>query len=74
MKSNFGAEPSVARAAFSKLCSQCHATGEVDKSPPRTESDVQSLLLRMSANGMKATPTEIGSVRAYLTETYVKSP
>jgi mono/diheme cytochrome c family protein len=72
---NAGSEiaPALAQATFSRLCSQCHATSEVDKSPPRTEAEVQSLLQRMSGNGMKATASEIGSIRAYLTTTYVKS-
>jgi hypothetical protein len=74
VKSESGVALALAQATFSKLCSQCHATSDVDKSPPRTEADVQSLLKRMSGNGMTATPAEIGSVRAYLTKTYVKAP
>jgi len=72
-KSESEVAPALARATFSKLCSQCHATSEVDKSPPRTAPDVLSLLQRMNEHGMQATPVEIGSVRAYLTTTYVKS-
>jgi hypothetical protein len=64
----------TAQTTFQQICSQCHAASKVDKSPPRSEADVQSLLQRMSGNGMKATDTETRSIRAYLTKTYVKSP
>jgi mono/diheme cytochrome c family protein len=72
-KSNPEGTLAAAQATFQRICSQCHATGEVDKSPPRTEAEVQSMLLRMNKNGMKATESEIRSIRAYLTKTYVKS-
>ncbi|MCW3098023.1 MAG: hypothetical protein JWL77_3641 [Chthonomonadaceae bacterium] len=64
--------PALAQATFHRLCSQCHAVSDVDKSPPRTEAEAQSLLQRMSGNGMKATPTEIQALRAYMTQTYIK--
>lgn len=70
-----GKEPVVdlgtARAAFERVCSQCHASSEVDKSPPRTTADVRSLIQRMSRNGMQASPQDIQSIRVYLTRTYV---
>ena len=65
---------SAAQATFRRICSQCHASGKVDKSPPRSEAEVQSLLQRMTGNGMKVTDKELQSIRAYLTNTYVKSP
>ncbi len=67
-------EPALAQATFQKVCSQCHAVTEVDRSPPRTEATIQSVMERMSVNGMKATPKEIRAIRSYLTKTYVKSP
>jgi mono/diheme cytochrome c family protein len=71
-------EPEVdavaAQTTFQKLCSQCHATSEVDKSPPKTAADIPVLLQRMSRNGMRASPQEIRLLQFYLTKTYLKAP
>jgi len=64
-------DPAVAQATFQKVCSQCHATSEVDKSPPRTADEVRALIQRMGKNGMQASTQEIQSIRSYLTKTYV---
>src|SRR5256885_2380681 len=36
-------DPALAHAAFEKICSQCHATSEVDRSPPRSAEEVRTL-------------------------------
>jgi hypothetical protein len=74
----FTTEPRIdymaAQSTFQKVCSQCHATSEVDKSPPRTVADIPVLLQRMSDNGMRASPQEIRLIQLYLTKTYLKAP
>lgn len=62
----------AAQTTFQRVCSQCHATTEVDKSPPKTAADVQSLLQRMTNNGMHADKQEIDLITFHLTQTYVK--
>jgi len=71
-RSNSRVTLTSAQATFNRLCSQCHAISEVDKSPPGTEAEAHALLQRMSGNGMKATPAEILALRVYLTQTYIK--
>jgi len=69
-----GTDPIQARATFEKVCSQCHALGEVDRSPPRTPADVQALLGRMSKNGMRASTQEVQLIQFHLTKTYGRAP
>ena len=64
----------AARTIYQKVCSQCHATSEVDKSPPKSVADISVLLQRMSNNGMRASPQEIRFIQFYLTKTYLKAP
>jgi mono/diheme cytochrome c family protein len=73
VNANSEVAPAMVRATFSRVCSQCHSTSKVDNSPPRTETEVHSMLQRMSGNGMKAAPSELDAVRAYMTATYVKA-
>lgn len=68
-----GVDGEAARA-FNRVCSQCHAASKVDGSPPKTGAEVQSMLNRMSANGMKAAAADLGLIREYLTKRYTNSP
>lgn len=62
-----------ANATFQRVCSQCHSTRTVDKSPPKTEAAVRSLIQRMRDNGMSANAQEIQAIRFHLTSTFVKT-
>jgi hypothetical protein len=64
----------AARTTFQKICSQCHATSEVDKTPPKTAADIPVLLQRMSDNGMRASAQEMRLIQFYMTKTYLKAP
>jgi cytochrome c5 len=63
-----------AKATFDRVCSQCHETSEVERSPPKSGADVDSLIKRMQTNGMHANSTETQLIISYLNETYVNRP
>ena len=67
-------DPIKARATFEKICSQCHALGEVDQSPPRTPTEVHALIQRMSKNGMQASAQEVQLIQFHLMQTYGRAP
>lgn len=62
------------KVTFQKVCAQCHALSEVDKSPPKTGAEVQALLQRMNRNGMQANKQELEDIQSYLMKSYVKTP
>ena len=66
--------PRAARATFQRVCAQCHSLSDVDKSPPRTVAGVQTLMQRMTRNGMRASPDEVRLLQFHLTRTFVKTP
>jgi mono/diheme cytochrome c family protein len=62
----------TAKAVFAKVCSQCHDTTDVDKSPPTTAAEAMALVQRMvKDNDAKLSAGEIESVTAYITAHYV---
>jgi hypothetical protein len=61
-----------ARVAFERTCSQCHKASDVERSPPRTDAQIEALIARMVDNGLLAAAPELAQVRAYLRQTYVK--
>lgn len=62
----------VAKPLLEKHCTQCHELDELDKKPPKTKKEVDSLLSRMLDNGLEAPPADLKSLNAYLTATYAK--
>jgi cytochrome c2 len=66
-----GMDATASRAAFNRVCSQCHSTTKIDNAPPKTAADVPALLQRMTNNGMRASPQEIRLIETYLNKTYV---
>jgi mono/diheme cytochrome c family protein len=63
-----------AHQLFETKCSECHATSEVDKTPPDSEVAARDLVTRMVQEGMTADEKELAQIVRYLTETYVKKP
>jgi len=61
-----------ARELFKMRCSLCHPYEVVEKSPPRSESEVRGLVERMIQNGASATESEFAEIIRYLTDTYAK--
>lgn len=64
-------DPAAARAVFEAACSRCHALSDVDESPPRTATQVRSLIKRMVENGMESSRKDLELIRFHLTRTYV---
>ena len=66
-------DPAKARATFERVCSQCHETSDVDGNPPRTRSEVRSVVKRMvEENGLEASRRELELVRWWLEQHYVQ--
>ena len=61
-----------AKQLFETKCSECHATSEVDKTPPDSEDAARDLVKRMVHEGLTASEEELAQLVRYLTETYVK--
>lgn len=62
----------VAKPLLEKHCTQCHELDELEKKPPKTKKEVDSLLSRMLDNGLEAPASDLKSLNAYLTATYAK--
>jgi hypothetical protein len=69
------AKPAVdlakAKAAYQRVCSQCHPTSDTDDAPPKSRRAVDVLIARMVENGLEASRAELALVRAHLLATYV---
>jgi mono/diheme cytochrome c family protein len=69
------AKPAVdlarAKAAYQRVCSQCHPTSDTDDAPPKSRRAVDALIARMVDNGLEASRGELALVRAHLLATYV---
>ncbi len=61
-----------AKPLLAKHCTQCHELTELDKKPPKTKKDVDSLMSRMIDNGLEAPDGDLKAISAYLTATYAK--
>ncbi len=57
---------------FEIKCSECHATTEVEKNPPDTESAARDLIKRMVDEGLAASEEELSQLTRYLIENYIK--
>ncbi len=66
-------DAALAKPLFETKCSECHATDEVDKTPPDSEDAARDLVTRMVQEGMTADAKELAQIVRYLTETYVKT-
>ncbi|MCZ6633030.1 MAG: hypothetical protein O7G87_06455 [bacterium] len=67
-----GYDATVAKALFEDTCSQCHDISEVDNAPPRTEIEIQELMVRMVDNGLFLEGQDLETIKRYLNETYVR--
>ena len=65
-------DTALAKQLFEAKCSECHATSEVDKKPPDSESAARDLVKRMVDEGLTASEAELAQLVRFLTETYVK--
>jgi len=71
-KEGVAADPAAAKAAFERVCVQCHALNKIHADEPTDEEELAGLLRRMiEKNGLRASPDEINLVRSYLRMTYV---
>ena len=62
----------AARSTFEMICSQCHAYQLVDARPPTTEDEIDTVVQRMVANGLRTDPATLATVSQYLRQTYAK--
>jgi hypothetical protein len=65
-------DPVKSKAAYEKVCSQCHELSDVDDLPPRSEASAQKLITRMVENGLTAKQSELRQVKWYLVQHFVK--
>jgi cytochrome c5 len=66
------ADPAAAKAAYERICSQCHPASDTDDSPPRSRRAVDVLIARMVDNGLEAKAADLRLVREHLLATFVK--
>jgi hypothetical protein len=67
-------DPAAAKRAYATECAKCHELDDVEKTPPRSSRAVDALIERMVENGMEASRKDLGMIRWYLVDTYVKKP
>jgi mono/diheme cytochrome c family protein len=66
-------DEAAARSTYESVCGQCHELADVEKAPPRSESDVVDVIRRMvDDNEMKATPEQIEQIEWYMIKTFVQ--
>jgi cytochrome c5 len=65
-------DPVKATETYEKLCSQCHELSDVTDEPPEDADEVDAVVARMVDNGLEASADDLGLVKWYLTETFVK--
>jgi mono/diheme cytochrome c family protein len=65
-------DPARARAAFDRVCSECHPASDTAEEPPTSKRAVDALIARMIDNGMEASKADLRLVRAHLIATYAR--
>lgn len=61
-----------AKEIFETTCSGCHTLKNVERRPPRSESDARTLVAKMIDEGLEASSADLETIIFYLTKTYAK--
>lgn len=76
LKSTSAAPPGFnlneAKEIFETTCTGCHSLKNVERRPPKSESDARNLVAKMINEGLDASPGELENIIFYLTKTYTK--
>jgi mono/diheme cytochrome c family protein len=62
----------AAKALVEDKCVECHELDRLEKKPPKTKKEVDSLLSRMVDNGLEVKDSELKLISQYLKKTYAK--
>ena len=66
-------DPVTAKSLFEDRCSQCHASTQIERTPPENRSQAIELIQRMIGNGLIITENEVGQITEYIIHRYVQN-